>query len=554
MSLAVSLQNLANFVRLAPAQGSAAAPAGSPPRNRAALLQLQGELFRLFEAIVDLDIAVNGRSALRLDLPDARSEPALGLDLSSFAARLASTEEINATPTSFTPFGPDWDDGSNALLTVLGVYDGSNGSGDLSFEVRQAGERGVDRLRIRVRDPQDNIIRNFTIRENDPLDREYDLFNGLSVTIGAGSLFRFDTTSIQVADSIGSVVDTGNAFNGLRNDNPNLQFGLPAIADGAFLVNGETISVNVTDSVNSVIQRINQSAAGVTAQFNPLTESIDFVQDTPGEAPTIILSGDTSNFLQATKLSAAAVTPGKDPDNERRLADVGIFGGTSSGQFRINNQDIDLDVDSDSLDDVLARINAAGVGANASFDPASGRVTLTATEAGRALEIDSNGTGLFAALNLPEGRVDPQARRGGVSERRLRRIGDAVEAVADGLNSLFSDRGLLNGQDPSVIALRGQISSAIASILGGGDGRLDSGIGLQFNRDPAVRASGEFVEFDRRKLFRYVEKRGSQVRSFFNGDKGQTGFTVGLASVIEKSIRSSVETLGSRGILFDALA
>lgn len=556
MSLAVTLQNLANLVRFTPsiAPGPAGRTGGATATNRANLLQAQRQLFEVFQSLVDLDTAVNGSSSLRLALPVARSEPGLALDLNSYAARLQSAEEINATPTSFTPFGPDWNGASTSLLTVTGVYDGSDGSGEMTFEVRRAGERGVDRPRIRIYDPQGNRIRTFTVNRNHALDRLYDLRNGLSVTVGEGFLVNRDTAVFQAYDGIGSAVDPDKAFNGLRNDNPNLQFGLPAIVNNSFQVNGEPIAVTVSDSVNSVIARINQSAAGVTATFNPLAEQIELVQNTPGEAPTIALTDDFSNFLRATKLSSAVVNPGKDPDNERPLEDVSIFAAAQSGVFAINGQSIALDVQNDSLDDVVARINSADVGAVASFDAASRQVTLTAADGVSELDIDSNGTGLFTALNLPEGRVDPEARTGGINPRRVKRIVDSVAALADGLNALFSNRGLLNGKDPQVVALRNQLETAVASVLGGGAGRLDSNVGLRFNRDRTARDLGKFVEVDRRKLTLVLERSAKRVGTFFNGTDKGAGFTAAVAGAVGGSIRGLSSTLGSRGTLIDSFA
>lgn len=556
MALSVNPQALTNLVRFTPSSAvGGAVPAGkSAPGDRGTLLQAQRQLFDVFQSIVALDTAVNGTSRLRLSLPVARSEPGLPLDLSAYAARLESTEEINATPTSFTPFGPDWDGASTSLLTVLGVYDGSDGTGDLTFEVRRAGERGVDRPRIRVYDPQGNTIRTFTVRENHALDREYDLRNGLAVTVGAGFLVNLDTALMQVSALVGSAVDPGKPFNGLRNDNPNFQFGLPSIRNGSFQVNGETIAVNAGDDLNGVITRINQSAAGVTATFDALAERIEFVQDTVGDAPTIDLSGDTSNFLTATKLSAAAVLPGKDPDTQRALADVPAFGGASSGSFTVNGQAIALDVQNDSLDDVIARINSAGAGAVASFDPASSQLTLAAAEGTDQLELSSNGTALFAALNLPEGRVEPQAREGGGSQRRIRKIVAAVDDLANGLNALFSDRGLLNGKDARIIALRGQLESAIRQALGGDALVQDSGIGLKFRARRSSGAFGDFVTLDKGGLTRLLKRQGSRVAGFFNGSEDQQGFASAVASALDGSIRAISRTLGSRGALVDVSA
>ncbi len=129
-------------------------------------------------------------------------------------------EEVNATTTSFTPFVPQWGDTeSNAFLTFGGAYDGSNGSGALSFQVRRGGVHGEDR--IRVRDPDGNVMTNINVRENHDIDRQYDLGNGLFFTLSEGNVERFDTTTIDVFDNIGSVVDPDQEFNATGNDNPN---------------------------------------------------------------------------------------------------------------------------------------------------------------------------------------------------------------------------------------------------------------------------------------------------------------------------------------------
>ena len=77
-------------------------------------------LLNLYRSLEQLADVANVKSRFKLDLPDARSANSLALDLTTTAASLASTEEINASPMSFTPFGPAWVDGSDALITIGG--------------------------------------------------------------------------------------------------------------------------------------------------------------------------------------------------------------------------------------------------------------------------------------------------------------------------------------------------------------------------------------------------------------------------------------------------
>ena len=79
---------------------------------------------------------------------------------------------------------------------------------------------------------------------------------------------------------------------------------------GQFLINGVAIDFNAsTDSVNSVLQRINDSAAGVTATFDASSNQFQLTNTTTGDVG-ITLQDVTGNFLAATGLSTGALQRG----------------------------------------------------------------------------------------------------------------------------------------------------------------------------------------------------------------------------------------------------
>ena len=557
MQVSSLLQNLGSLIRARPNPGSApppvSQPAGPEP-NRGDLLIARRQLLRVLESFAEIDRLLDGRSSVSSGLPSARSEPALALDLTSTAATLNSVEEINATPTSFAPFVPAWDGASTALLNIDGAYDGSNGTGPISFEVRQAGVHGTNRLRIRVRDPLDNIIDTIAIEQNDPLDLQYDLRNGLFFTLGAGSLVRFETTSIQVFDSVGSVVDIDKPLNGSGNDKPNLQFGLPDIVDGSFQLNGVTIPVSASSSIDDMLNAIDQSGAGVTAIFNPATERIELTHDTPGSAPTIDIQGDDSNFVQATKLDTATVVPGIDPDTGQPLESVTQFSNVQSGSFVINGTSIAVDPQSDSLDDVIDRINASGADAVATFDPAAKRVVITGDNPDADLIIDANGTGIFSALNMPEGRLDRLARGRGYSAGQARRIADAVESSVSALNDFFRETKPLGEENPQLAGLRAQLKGAFANVLGLSDGGGDALFGIDFNLDRVGQRYIDFAYVDRGELVRGLRRRGASVKSFLDGSTQRSGLVQTVGNGAQGVLLSLNSALGTKGTLFDTFA
>ena len=215
------------------------------------------------------------------------------------------------------------------------------------------------------------------------------------------------TFSVEIFDSVGSAVDPDRPLNGVRNDAPNLEHGF-SVTDGSFQINGVEIAVQADDSINTVLDRISQSDAGVTATFDAATEKVLLTQKTVGSAQDIVLGNDTSGFLAAVKLENAVATPGKDPETEMPLAEVARFSSMQSGSMRVNGITVAIDVETDSLNDVLDRIANSGADVFAAFDAASGRVSLRSEDLNRQLVLDSGTTNFFPALGISDGTYNSE--------------------------------------------------------------------------------------------------------------------------------------------------
>ncbi len=77
---------------------------------------------------------------------------------------------------------------------------------------------------------------------------------------------------------------------------------------GAFKINGVTINFSASaDSINDVIKRINDSAAGVVATYSPVTNQFTLTDKTTGDVG-ISVQDVTGNFLAATGLAGPSAT------------------------------------------------------------------------------------------------------------------------------------------------------------------------------------------------------------------------------------------------------
>ncbi len=80
-----------------------------------------------------------------------------------------------------------------------------------------------------------------------------------------------------------------------------------AVTSGTFTINGVIFTVDAaTDTLQTVLGRINNSSAGVNASYDTTTGRITLYQQETGSSHQIVLgaAGDSSNFIFASKLSA----------------------------------------------------------------------------------------------------------------------------------------------------------------------------------------------------------------------------------------------------------
>jgi flagellar hook-associated protein 2 len=187
------------------------------------------------------------------------------------------------------------------------------------------------------------------------------------------------------------------------------------ITGGTFTVNGATITVAPTDTLQSVFDQISTATGGaVTAGYNSSTDKITL---TSNAAITLGSGADTSNFLQATQLYAGG---GDTVTSLNALAGININttanqsnlstpisdGGNGQGAFKINGVTINFDASTDSVNDILQSINNSAAGVTATYDGANNRFVLANNGTGSMGMTMQDVTGNFlAATGLSSGAL-----------------------------------------------------------------------------------------------------------------------------------------------------
>jgi hypothetical protein len=478
---------------------------------------------------------------------EAVSASALGIDPSPRTSTLDSTEEVNTVPTSYSPHGPSWTGASTTPVTVTGTYNGDYDDDTLRFKVTQNRTVGGSRnIRIKIYDSAGTRLQNLNWAADTPADTpKYSSKTGLWVSLGSGITKKNDEFFVDVSTTVDSEIDPDKPFDGVRNDVPELEPGLPVSA-GSFTVNGETIAVNDDDTVNDVLDRINASAAGVTAIYDPSTELVSFERDDTG-ALDITLAGDTSGFLDSMKLTGATVVMGSDTGElDVVMQDVAALSGTAAGSITINEVDIAIDPGTDSLNDVMDAINASEAGVTASFDEDSLQVTLASESASGAVVLEDGGTNFTTGIEIDPGTY--QGRRSAqLSKIMARKAGRAMANVAEAYEKLqateLSDTRAQNMLGNAISA----IDSAITTALGDHE-ELLSDAGLSFDLD--AEDADDLMDLSSTLFERALRSsdgtalKSAMVGSMLERDDGLLGMMGAAVDDLETTLRRSTGDVG----------
>jgi flagellar hook-associated protein 2 len=243
----------------------------------------------------------------------------------------------------------------------------------------------------------------------------------LSATAATGATagsYAFNITQMAAASvqnggtGISGALSTGTDVSTLALASAN--FSQPVTA-GTFTVNGNQITVATTDTLQQVFDKISAATGGaVTGSYDNTTDTITLSSGSP---ITVGSAADTSNFLQVAQLynnGTSSITSANALGSiqlNSTLANAnfsnGITGDTSgNGSFTINGVTINYNLNTDTVNDVMKRINASGAGVVASYDNINNRFILANATTGDLGISLSDVTGNFlAATKLSTGTL-----------------------------------------------------------------------------------------------------------------------------------------------------
>jgi flagellar hook-associated protein 2 len=309
--------------------------------------------------------------------------------------------------------------------------------------------------------------------------------SGASIGSYAIAVTQLATVSKRTgAGNIGSAIATGNITKDTVGSGTTLAT-LPtsnAVTAGTFTINGTQINVDLTDSMESVFGKIFTATGGaVTATYTNGTDKVSLAS-----ASEIVLGSatDSSNILSALQLfnngtgaisssnALGAVKTANTLANSRLTAPITAVDVAGKGSFAINGVNFDYNVNTDSLNDVMTRINSSAAGVTASYDTTSDRMVLTNNSTGdTGFALSETAGGLLDALGVSMSTVGAATTRGKNAQfsvnggATMSSASNTLSSAVTGITGLTVQASTESTQTITVAGNTGAMKSAIQTFI-----------------------------------------------------------------------------------------
>jgi len=224
-------------------------------------------------------------------------------------------------------------------------------------------------------------------------------------------------TRLAGAGNVGASISSTSDTSGLLLSN--LRMGTD-ITEGRFHIDGQAVDVELTDTLQDIFDKIATATNGqVSASYDQSTDRI-----TLSGSSEVILGGgnDTSNFLFATQLynngtsNVTSSAPLGTVDLNQPIATSGLIPVTAvdvdgNGRFFVNGTEIVFNINTDSVQALMTRINTSEAGASIAYDSRGDNFVLeNAITGDRGLVLSEDPGGILEALGLSTGASETRGQ------------------------------------------------------------------------------------------------------------------------------------------------
>jgi flagellar hook-associated protein 2 len=235
-------------------------------------------------------------------------------------------------------------------------------------------------------------------------------------------------------------------------------------SSGVIVINGKEISWDANSSVNDIMASINSSSAGVTVNFDDTLQTFTISSVAKGSSAKFTISETSGNLLEVFGITAGTYSGSnaqKTNISATLSSGVSIDIPVTSGVFTINGVKFSVNTDTDSINNILSRINYSGAGVIATYDSLSGAISIVSKESGITGEIrlgSADDTSNFLYAMKLSSNNPPT---GGASDTYT---GTRAQISINGGETVYRDSNSVDGLIPGITIKLNNVGNSMISV------------------------------------------------------------------------------------------
>ena len=230
-------------------------------------------------------------------------------------------------------------------------------------------------------------------------DATYTLTNVVPATSG-----KVVGTALTVSEGVKAKTEGTVGFGADMGNKRFTEYSGLGLTEGTVTINGASINISSSDTLNLVATKINGSTANVKATVDSTTGKLTLEAKTAGD--TIYTEAGSSDFFTKFGIASSPTTTPVAADYYRTIADIKgdstagtAYDGIQAGFFTLNGFTFEVK-ETDTVSSVIKQINSSEAGVNAVYDSTNKKFTFASKTAGESIVMENDTSNFLHSLGV----------------------------------------------------------------------------------------------------------------------------------------------------------
>ncbi|MCM8529188.1 MAG: hypothetical protein NE327_21880 [Lentisphaeraceae bacterium] len=250
------------------------------------------------------------------------------------------------------------------------------------------------------------------------------------------------------------------------------------------------------------------------------------------------ITGDKASISSDTALDLSLT------DTQSAISGISELDGISMGSFHINGVDFQIDTSSESLEDIIDKINSADAGVKASFDFSEGQLIIE-SQRDKPLFLMNGSSNFFSATNLKDGFIASEAS---INKKEFLES-DSVQLRFSRFTGRFNRLMSVDFETARLDAFKSNVNNLLRSGVQNNFGEVFTNGTIRLGSNVELTINSEHTKFTKTKIGFTTNDTPSEFFSFLESTNGVLSALASFSGEESEKLKENIRSSSSTGLI-----